>query len=146
PCPRSIGFLDENESRPGHDRRARPHERDVGVLHLPLARASRGLQRAFYDVPQAVDPPGGEAAAEGVERQLAVELDAAALDEIERFALLAEAVGLEPVEHRGREAVVDLRDIDVLRAEARALPGELGGAAAALHVVCEAADAPRHLE
>ena len=68
------------------------------VLHLALARASRRLQHAFDDVPQAVDAPGAQAAAEGVERQLAVELDAAVLDEVERFAFLAEAVGLEAVD------------------------------------------------
>jgi len=39
-----------------------------------------------------VDPPGAEAAAEGVERQFAIEFDAAVLDEIQRLAFLAEAV------------------------------------------------------
>src|ERR1700739_1995773 len=97
-------------------------------------------------MPEAVDAAGAEAAAKGVERQFAVELDAAVLNEIECGAFPAETVGFETVDHRGREAVVDLRHVDVPRAEAGALPGQLCGAAAALHVIAEAADAARHLE
>src|SRR5712692_8344175 len=102
--------------------------------------------RAFDDVPEAVDAAGAEAAAKGVERQFAVELDMPVLDEIERLAFLAEAVGFETVDHRGRETVVDLRHIDVLRTEAGPLPGQFRRAAAALHVAAEAADAARHLK
>ena len=83
--------------------------------------AARRLQRAFDDVPEAVDASRAEAAAEGVERQLAVELDTPVLDEIECGAFLAETVGLETVDHRGREAVVDLGHVDVLRTKARPL-------------------------
>ena len=54
--------------------------------------------------------------------------------------------GLQPVDHRGREPVVDLRHVDILRAEPRPLPGQLRRTAAALHVAAEAADAARHLE
>src|SRR5262252_11117433 len=93
-----------------------------------------------------MDASGAEAAAKGVERQFAVELDAPVLDEIERLALLAEAVGFEPVDHRGREAVVDLSDIDILRAKTGALPSQFRRAAAALHVIAKTADAARHLE
>src|SRR5262249_44584085 len=124
----SIRFADEDERRPGHDRGAGADERDVGVLDLARAGASGGLQRAFNDVPQAVDAAGAEAAAEGVERQLAVELDAAVLDEIERLAFAAEAVGLQAVDHRGGKPVVYLRHGDILRRKPGALPGELGGA------------------
>ncbi len=97
-------------------------------------------------MPEAVDAAGAEAAAKGVERQFAVQFDAAVLDEIEGLALLAEAVGFETVDHRGREAVIDLGHIDVIRTEAGALPGQFRRAAAALHIAAEAADAARHLE
>src|SRR5580658_1128122 len=108
---RLVRLLDENKRRAGDDRGAGADEGDVGVLDLAGAGAAGGLQGAFDDVPEAVDAPGAEAAAEGVERQLAVEFDAAVLDEIERLAFLAESVAFEPVDHRGREAVVDLRDV-----------------------------------
>ena len=48
---------------------------DVGVLDLARSGAARGLQGTFDDMPEAVDGPGAEAAAKGVERQFAVELD-----------------------------------------------------------------------
>src|SRR5271155_4899884 len=97
-------------------------------------------------MPEAVDAARAKAAAKGVERHFAVELDAPVLDEIERLAFLAETIGFETIDHRGREAVVDLRHVDVLRTEARPLPGQFRGAAAAFHVIAEAADAARHLE
>ncbi len=49
----------------------------------------------------AVDAAGCEAAAEGVEPELAVELDMPVRDEIERLAFSTETVGLETVDHRG---------------------------------------------
>src|ERR1700676_5004411 len=121
----SIRLADEDEGGAGDDRGAGADEGHVGVLDLARAGAAGGLQRALDDVPEAVDAAGAEAAAKGVERQVAVEFDAAVLDEIERLAFLAETVAFETVDHRGREAVVDLRDVDVLRAEAGALPGQL---------------------
>src|SRR5207237_9875614 len=107
---------------------------------------ARGLQGALDDVPEAVNPPGAETAAKGVERQFAVEFDTAVLDKIECFALGAEAIGFKPVDQRGREPVIDLRDIDMLEIEPRTFPGQFRRAAAALHVVGEAADAARDLE
>ncbi len=50
--------------------------------------------------------------------ELAVQLHASVLDEIQRFSLLAEPVGLEAVDDRGGEAVVDLRHVDVFWGEA----------------------------
>src|SRR5487761_1718217 len=99
----SVRFADEDEGGAGDDRRARPDEGDVGVLDLARAGAAGGLERAFDDVPQAVDAPGAEAAAKGVERQFAVQFDAAVLNEIERLALSAEAKGFEPVDQRDRK-------------------------------------------
>src|SRR5689334_19876284 len=93
----SVGFFDENKGGPLHDRRAGTDERHIDVLHLAFARTSRRLQRAFDDVPQSVYATGAEAAAEGIERQLAVELDAPVLYEIERLALLAKPVGFEAI-------------------------------------------------
>src|ERR1700737_4262039 len=142
----SMWLADKDERRPGHDPGAGAHERNVGVFDLARAGPPGCLQRAFDDVPQAVNAAGAEAAAEGVEWQLAVELDAPVLDEIERLAFPAEAVGLQAIDHRGGKPVVDLRDVDILRRESGALPGQLGGAAAAFHVARQAADAPRHLE
>src|SRR5882724_4201267 len=111
----SVGLADEDERGALYDGRAGADERDVDVLHLALAGAARRLQRALDDMPEAVDAPGAQAPAEGVQRQLAVQLHAAVLDEVQRLALLAEAVGLEAVDDRRGEAVVDLRDVDVLR-------------------------------
>src|SRR5262245_7086159 len=95
-----VGLADEDEGGALHDRRAGADERDVDVLHLTLAGAARGLKRTLDDVPEAVDAPGAQAPAEGVQRQFSVELHAAVLDEVERLALLAEAVGLEAVNDR----------------------------------------------
>src|SRR5205807_8719451 len=114
----SIRFANENKGCAGDDRGAGADEGDVGVVDLARAGAAGSLQGAFDDVPEAVDAAGAEAAAEGVERQVAVQFDAAVLDEVERLALLAEAVAFETVDHRGREAVVDLREVDVLGGEA----------------------------
>src|SRR5215831_5460022 len=97
-------------------------------------------------MPEAMDASGAEAAAKGVKRQVAIQLDASVLDEIERLAFLAEAVGFEAINHRGGEAVVDLRHVDILWTEARPLPGQFRGAATPLHVIGEAADAACHLE
>src|SRR5262245_18446879 len=143
---RSIGLFDEDERGPLHDGRAGADERHVDVLDLALAGPPRGLQGALDDVPEAVDAPGAQTSAERVERQLTIELDASVLDEVERFTLLAEPVRFEAVDHRRREAVVDLRDVHVLWREARALPGQARGALPDFHVARKAADAPGHLE
>src|SRR5439155_24211638 len=129
-----IRLPHKNKGGAGDDWGAGADEGHVGVLHLARAGAAGGLQGALDDVPQAVDAAGAEAAAEGVERQLAVQFDAAVLDEIERLALPAEAVAFEAVDHRGGEAVIDLRHVDIFRGEAGALPGQFRRAAAARHV------------
>jgi hypothetical protein len=48
-------------------------------------------------VPDDVDAPSAEAAAKGVERQFAVELEMPVLDEIECLAFLAETIRFETV-------------------------------------------------
>src|SRR6516225_5742554 len=97
----SVGLTHEDERRAGDNRGAGTDKADVGVLDLARSGAVRSLQRPFNDVPEAVDAAGAEAAAKGVERQFAVELDMSVLDKIERRTLLAEAVGFETVDHRG---------------------------------------------
>src|SRR5262245_10856128 len=96
----SVGFSDKDKRGSLHDGRTGADEAHVGILHLPGARASGSLQRALDDVPQAMDTPGTETAAEGVERQFPVEFDAAVLYEVECLAFLAEAVRFQPVNHR----------------------------------------------
>src|SRR6185437_8993902 len=86
----SVRLPHEDERRPRHDRRAGADERYVGVLDLARPGTARGLQGALDDVPKTVDAPGAQAAAEGVQRQLAVQLNPSVLDEIERLAFLAE--------------------------------------------------------
>src|SRR5262249_56886032 len=97
-------------------------------------------------MPQTMDAPGAQAATEGVQGQLAIQLNTTVLNEIQGLSLLTETVGLQAVDDRGGEAVVDLGHVNILGGETGALPGEAGGAAAALHIATQAADAPSHLE
>src|SRR5712692_5284705 len=114
----SVRFLDEDEGGPLHDGSARADERDVDVLDLAFPGTPRRLQRPLDDVPEAMDASRAQAPTEGVQWELAVQLHAAVLDEVQRFSLLAEPVGLEAVDDRGGETVVDLRHVDVPRGEA----------------------------
>src|SRR6266850_7323854 len=109
-----VGLADEDERGALDDGGAGADERDVDVLDLTRSRASRGLERSLDDVPETVDASRPEASAERVQWELAVELDASVLDEVECLAFLAEPVGLEAVDHRRGEAVVDLGHVDVL--------------------------------
>ncbi|TML81287.1 MAG: hypothetical protein E6G04_01705 [Actinobacteria bacterium] len=52
-------------------------------------------------------------AAAGVGRELPVQCEVSFEREVSRVAALAEAVVLDRDEHGGREAVVELRDVDV---------------------------------
>src|SRR5213593_1039761 len=115
---RSVWFSDEDEGGSLDDGSARADERDVDVLDLAFPGTSRRLQRPLDDVPETMDAPRAQTPTEGVQWELTVQLHASVLDEIQRFSLLAEPVGLEAVDDRGREAIVDLRHVDVLRGEA----------------------------
>src|SRR6476619_1897956 len=95
----SVLLAREDECRAGHDRRAGHNERHADILDLTRAGATGGLESALDDVPQTVNAARAQAATKRVQRQLAVEPDPTALDEVERLALLAEAVGLEAVYH-----------------------------------------------
>src|SRR5262245_16124224 len=103
----SIWFARENERRAGHDRRAGADKRHLDILDLSRAGATGGLKGTLDDVPQAMNAARAQAATKGVQRQRAVELDATVLDEVERLALLAEAIGLEAVKDGRRKSVVD---------------------------------------
>src|SRR5689334_9977725 len=91
---RSVWLACEDECRAGNDRRAGADERHVDILDLTRTGATGGLQGALDDVPQAMNAARAQAAAKRVQWQLAVKRDPAALDEVEGFALSAEAVGL----------------------------------------------------
>src|SRR5262245_859047 len=142
----SVWLAREDECCAGNDRRAGPDEGHVDILDLTRTGATRGLEGALDDVPQAVNAPRAQAATKRVQRQLPLKRDATVLNKVEGLALLAEAVGLKAVKHGRRETVVDLGDVDVLWRKAGAFPGELGRACAALHVVGKAANATRDLE
>jgi len=62
------GLAYENEGHAGHDQGAGADERHASVLDLARAGAAA-------DLPEAVDASSAKAAAKGVERQFAVELD-----------------------------------------------------------------------
>src|SRR5690242_7385923 len=85
------------EDAAGDGAAAGGHDGDLGAGYLPGASGAAKLQYGLVDDPVAVHAPGGELAAVGVERQVAVEGDAlAALDEGSGLALAAQAECLEP--------------------------------------------------
>ena len=85
--------------------------------HLALAGLAPQLQAGLVEEPVAVEAPGRQLAAVGVERDLAVAGDAAAaLEERAALAVLAEAQRLEPAQRDEAEAVVQLGHVDVGRA------------------------------
>ena len=85
-------------------------------VDLVGARAA-DLADALDDVVHAVDVALGQVAAAGVDRQAAAELDGAARRERAALALGAEPEVLELQQDGDREAVVELGDVDVGRAE-----------------------------
>src|SRR5579863_9256361 len=99
-APASIRLAHEDEGGAGDDRGAGADKGDVGVLDLARAGAAGGLQRPFDDVPEAVDASGAEAAAEGVEREFAIQVDAPVLDEIEGLTLATESIRFKSVNNR----------------------------------------------
>ena len=90
----------------------------VGVLHLALAGLALQLLVVLVDhahAGRAGRMAEGLEPAVGVHRQLAAELERAARDVLLRRALLAEAEVLVGEQLGQREAVVHLRDVDLLR-------------------------------
>ena len=94
---------------------------DLGALHLALAQAAAQLA---HDLDDAEQDRAGRArvrvrqhAAVGVDRQRAADARVAILEERAALARLHEAQLLELDDRHDREAVVQLRHVDVLRAE-----------------------------
>src|SRR5262245_31899552 len=93
------------EQRAGHRTAAvrdRGHLREL-ARQLAVAGLAPELEDGLVDEPEPVEPPGGELAAMGVHRELAVEGDAVPpLDERPGLPLAAEAQRLQP--RHGQEA------------------------------------------
>ena len=99
--------------RPGR-RRWRPRRPRAVVRTWRSPASPRSCTHASCRNPKPWSRPGGQLAAVGVQRQLAVEGDArAALDERAALALAAEAERLEPRHGEEAEPVVELGDVDV---------------------------------
>ena len=101
-------------------------QRDLGARHLALAGVAPQLGDGLGRVVEPVDVALGQVAAVGVDRQRAAEAGVPVGDEAGRLALRAEAVVLELEEHQRGERVVELGDVDLLRARAR--PSRTAGA------------------
>src|SRR5580700_2208167 len=78
-----------------------------------------------------------QAAAEGIDRQLALERDTTVLHELTTLATRAESRGFEPVERRGIETIVELGRVHIARSGVRRRPEFARQRAAAFHVVVE---------
>src|SRR3954468_2583251 len=94
-------------------------EGDFRVGNLPLWTVDAlQLPGAFDDLQNAFDMRLRKLAAGGVGRQRTPHAQRAGANKLAALALFAEAVVLELGEHHVGEAVVDLRSVDILRAEA----------------------------
>src|SRR5208283_3697872 len=101
--------------------------RDLGVLHLARPAFAAQLPHRLRDRKDRSRMAGmamREQPAVRVDWQLATELDKAAFDEGPALTLLAKAEVLELDNHDRREAVVNLRHVDILRSH----PGHRIGA------------------
>src|SRR5262245_2638638 len=78
-----------------------------------------------------------QAAAEGIDREIAFQRDASVLNERATFTFFAEAGGFEPVERRWVESVVQLRRIHVIRSQPGRAPQLSRQRATAFHVIVE---------
>ena len=96
--------------------------RQVAAPATWAVRGAAHLAHALVDQVEAVDVRLGEAAARGVDRQPAAQLERAALGEGGALAAPAEAVALQGERDQRGEGVVELGDRDVLRAGCRSAP------------------------
>src|SRR5207237_1188538 len=95
----------------------------LGVAHLALAGFVPKLRDRLVDEAVAVSATFGQLTAVGVHRQIAVERDALpALEPVLRLADPAEPESFEPRDGIEGEAVVEERQVDVVRPETRARP------------------------
>ena len=77
-----------------YDGRAGTNKGYIGIFDLPFTGTASDLHRPFNDLPEAMDTAGAQTTAKRVEGQLAIQLDASVLNEIQRFALLGSARGI----------------------------------------------------
>src|ERR1035441_8380731 len=103
----SSGMMALEEQRAGGNTAARGDHRGVSAGYLPLAGIVSQLLHGFVEKSEAVGPPLRELATMGVDRQLAVEGDpAAVVQPVVGFPETAEAEGFEPRDGVEGEAVV----------------------------------------
>src|SRR5262245_9488206 len=87
---------------------------DLGALHLPVTETTAQLADQLGLVVPALHVALGEHPAAGVARQLAADLDAAAMHERAGLTLLAEAEPFERGQEMYAEAVVGGEYVDIL--------------------------------
>ena len=133
-------------ARPGEDApasvnpRTRPRRGSASAPYGGCSKAERaeeGRERrvtpALHWFAASPHPYGALRAAKDAERLFAIELDMPVPAEIKCSAFFAESLGFETVDHR--EAVVDLRHVDVRRARSPSAPGSIREAATAVRPV-----------
>src|SRR6266536_3246319 len=101
-------------ARATSSRLARGHEAMPRAWNLTLAAAAHDLHCALAQVAEALKMSLTQIPAGRVHRQLPSKLNAAALCPTMGVSHVAEAQLFQPVPHKRREAVVDLRDVHLL--------------------------------
>src|SRR5690349_1528962 len=101
---------------------------DPRAIDLAAARLAAQMRRHFVDVGDAGRAEGmtlGEKPARDVDRDAPPELRLAGIDHPSRFAVLAEAEILVVHEFGGREAVMQLDEVEIVRTKSRHLVSRL---------------------
>src|SRR6185312_10996349 len=124
PVRASRSIAQHHRAAAGH--RARGGEGDVRARNLPFSRLAAQLLDGFDDMIEAVNVRLGQQSAMRVGGQLAGTPQRPALGIVPRLARLAEPESLERHHDAVREAVVDLRDVDVAWSHAGAAPEIFG--------------------
>src|ERR1700678_1029986 len=112
---------------PGAERSASPvRQSDLAILDLTWTTFAPQLFDRFDDEkhPAHTRMIRREAAAVGVDREIAVVAEASAANESTALTALAEAQVLERRKDGDRKGVVDHRHVDVFMGDARALEGQ----------------------
>jgi len=94
-------------------------QRQLGTLDLPLPGLAAKLDHSLHDRREVEQVHAGVEAAVSVDGNAAARCYGAALDEGSTFALLAETVVLQVEDDLGREAVVELGEVDVAEPDPR---------------------------
>src|SRR5437588_4889481 len=117
----ASGRLLEDVNRAGAAEADHVGETEPGPFDLSLVRLASQVRRHLVDVGdagRAERMPLREQTTGDVHRNLAAECDGAAVDHLAGFTVLAQTEVLVVQDLGGREAVVELDEIDVLRADA----------------------------